>query len=262
VNVSALLPGFTAHEQLSTKAVLAENIVAFLQAQKEPEAGQPEQQDAEQQDADRQDEAPRIGSPAWTAELIRQIRKEVIPIPARTAAVAPALREWSDTDSEVAGFSSVLESWYDDEFDGDEADLLPQLQLEKLRISTEEFKNNCITDEQAVADCKRQLPTFLHRNGTTPQGWSARKVLKLWIRAVNKKILEVSALVKRRARQRSAQRRQETVDAETGKKPTVDELPESRRPRKSYGETAHDRFSFFLEQCEHRSGCFWSAASY
>ena len=44
VNVSALLPGFTAHEQLSTKAVLAENIVAFLQAQKEPEAEQPNSQ--------------------------------------------------------------------------------------------------------------------------------------------------------------------------------------------------------------------------
>ena len=239
VNVSSLLRGFTGHLTATTKTELADEIVNFITLQVDgvqpPPAGQALR-------------AVEVGSPEWTRNLIAQIKGALAPEPVAVPGRQRPER-WSDTDSEGPGFFSVLTQWYNDEFEGEEDDVLPLLVEEKARISEEPFKMAFIVDAAAVAECRKQLPTILQRKGAVPTDWSPRKIWKLWLRAVSKKIIEIRSRVQRRSRLAVTPSREAvSPSTPTENTPTVAELPESRRPKKFYGETQHDRFQYFQEQ--------------
>jgi len=248
VNIAALLPGFTGHETATSKGQLAAAIVNFIELQageipdQQPGAGRPAQQPVELP----QEPPLVVGTPEWTAGLIQQIKAALTPEPAVVRNREPA--QWSDTDSEGPGFHSLLVAWYDDVFDGEEEDLLPLLQDEEKRISTETFGRDFVADAAAVAECRRQLPKISLREGVAPQGWSARKLLKVWLRAVRAKIVDLRTVVSKRVRTAAARQRTTTPTTPPAMTDaTVSELPESRIPKKIYGETQQGRFENFLE---------------
>ena len=108
VNVSALLPGFTDHEVVTTKAFLAQNLVNFFGLQRRPQQprrrrGAPQQQ----RDVDNHARPALeiVGSPEWTAGLIRQIQAAMVPaIPVAVPELEVRAEQWADTDSEGPGF--------------------------------------------------------------------------------------------------------------------------------------------------------------